>query len=46
MVSLMGGAAGLVSADLLLGVLNRWHPFVWRIWQSAWMRVCTWQAWH
>ena len=25
MVSLMGGAAGLVSADLLLGVLNRWH---------------------
>jgi len=26
MVSLMGGAAGLVSADLLLGVLNRWRP--------------------
>ncbi len=26
MVSLMGGAAGLVSADLLLGVLNRWPP--------------------
>jgi predicted permease len=26
MVSLMGGAAGMVSADLLLGVLNRWHP--------------------
>jgi len=25
MVSLMGGAAGLVSADLVLGVLNRWH---------------------
>ena len=25
MVSLMGGAAGLVSANLLLGVLNRWH---------------------
>jgi predicted permease len=25
-VSLMGGAAGLVSADLLLGVLNRWPP--------------------
>ena len=24
-VSLMGGAAGLVSADLLLGVLNRWR---------------------
>ncbi len=28
MVSLMGGAAALVSANLLLGVLNRWHPFV------------------
>jgi predicted permease len=26
LVSLMGGAAGLVSADLLLGVLNRWSP--------------------
>ena len=26
MVSLMGGAAGLVGADLLLGVLNRWPP--------------------
>ena len=25
MVSLMGGAVGLVTADLLLGVLNRWH---------------------
>jgi predicted permease len=25
-VSLMGGAAGLVSANLLLGVLNRWQP--------------------
>jgi len=25
-VSLMGGAAGLVSANLLLGVLNRWAP--------------------
>jgi predicted permease len=25
-VSLMGGAAGLVTADLLLGALNRWHP--------------------
>jgi len=25
MVSLMGGAAALVGADLLLGVLNRWH---------------------
>ncbi|HEV3196940.1 MAG TPA: ABC transporter permease [Bryobacteraceae bacterium] len=28
MVSLMGGAAGLVSADLLLGVLNRSQMFV------------------
>jgi predicted permease len=28
MVSLMGGAAGLVSADLLLGVLNRSRMFV------------------
>ena len=26
LVSLMGGAAGLASADLLLGVLNRWPP--------------------
>jgi predicted permease len=26
MVSLMGGAAGLVGADLLLGLLNRWQP--------------------
>jgi predicted permease len=26
MVSLMGGAAGLWSANLLLGVLNRWQP--------------------
>jgi predicted permease len=25
-VSLMGGAAGLVTADLLLGMLNQWHP--------------------
>jgi predicted permease len=25
-VSLMGGAAGLLSANLLLGVLNRWPP--------------------
>jgi predicted permease len=28
LVSLMGGAAGLVSAKLLLGVLNRSEPFV------------------
>jgi predicted permease len=26
LVSLIGGAAGLVTADLLLGVLNRWPP--------------------
>jgi predicted permease len=25
-ISLMGGAAGFVGADLLLGVLNRWQP--------------------
>jgi predicted permease len=25
-VSLTGGAAGMVSADLLLGTLTRWHP--------------------
>ena len=25
-ISLMGGAAGLVTADLLLGALNKWHP--------------------
>ena len=28
LVSLMGGAAGLGSAYLLLGALNRWHPLV------------------
>lgn len=28
MVSLMGGAAAMVSADLMLGVLNRCDPFV------------------
>src|SRR6185312_12710699 len=26
-VSLMGGAAGLAGANLLLGLLNRWPPF-------------------
>src|SRR3984885_1734007 len=26
MLSLLGGAAGLVTADLLLGALNKWHP--------------------
>ncbi|HEV2710303.1 MAG TPA: ABC transporter permease [Edaphobacter sp.] len=26
-VSLLGGAAGLAGADLLLGMLNRWPPF-------------------
>ena len=26
LISLMGGAAGLMGADLLLGVLNRWPP--------------------
>jgi predicted permease len=28
LISLMGGAAGLGSACLLLGALNRWHPLV------------------
>ncbi len=28
LISLMGGTAGLVSAGLLLGVLNRWRPAV------------------
>ena len=28
LVSLIGGAAGLVAASLLLGFLNRWHPLV------------------
>ena len=28
LVSLAGGAAGLVGAALLLGALNRWHPLV------------------
>ncbi|MGB7547957.1 MAG: ABC transporter permease [Terracidiphilus sp.] len=28
LVSLMGGAAGLGSACMLLGALNRWHPLV------------------
>ena len=26
LISLLGGAAGLMTADLLLGVLNRWQP--------------------
>ena len=39
MVSLMGGAAGLVSAALLLGVLNRSQPFVGRLTVSVDARV-------
>jgi predicted permease len=39
MVSLMGGAAGLVSADLLLGVLNRSDPFVGQLTVSVDARV-------
>ncbi len=40
-LSMLGGAAGLVIAGLLLGVLNRWRsPY--GVWQSAWMRVSTW----
>jgi predicted permease len=38
-VSLMGGAAGLVTADLLLGVLNRWYPSVGHLAVSADARV-------
>src|ERR1035441_4203609 len=39
MVSLMGGAAGLVGADLLLGVLNRSDPFVGQLTVSVDARV-------
>lgn len=39
MVSLMGGAAGLVSAYLLLGVLNRSDPFVGAVTVSVDARV-------
>jgi predicted permease len=39
LVSLMGGAAGLVSADLLLGVLNRSEPFVGQLTVSVDARV-------
>jgi predicted permease len=39
LVSLMGGAAGLVSADLLLGVLNRSDPFVGQLTVSVDARV-------
>jgi predicted permease len=39
MVSLMGGAAGLVSAYLLLGVLNRRDPFVGQLTVSVDARV-------
>jgi predicted permease len=38
-VSLMGGAAGLVSADLLLGVLNRSQPFAGQVTVSVDARV-------
>jgi predicted permease len=38
-VSLMGGVAGLVSADLLLGVLNRSQPFVGQLTVSVDARV-------
>jgi predicted permease len=38
-VSLMGGAAGLVTADLLLGVFNRWYPSVGHLAVSADARV-------
>jgi len=39
MVSLMGGAAGLVTAHLLLGVLNRSDPFVGAVTLSVDARV-------
>jgi predicted permease len=39
MVSLLGGAAGLVSAKLLLGVLNRSQPFVGQLTVSVDARV-------
>ena len=39
-VSLMGGAAGLVSAQLLLGVLNRSRPFAGQLTVSVDARVC------
>jgi len=39
LVSLMGGAAGLVSANLLLGVLNRSQPFVGQLTVSLDARV-------
>src|ERR1019366_7228513 len=39
LVSLMGGAAGLVGADLLLGVLNRSQPFVGNLTVSVDARV-------
>ena len=40
LVSLMGGAAGLVGARLLLGVLNRSQPFVGALTVSVDARVC------
>ena len=39
MVSLMGGAAGLVGADLVLGMLNRSEPFVGKLTVSVDARV-------
>jgi predicted permease len=39
LVSLMGGAAGVVSAKLLLGVLNRSQPFVGKLTVSVDARV-------
>ena len=44
-LSLLGGAAGLVIADLLLGVAEPVGISPLAIWQSAWMRVSIWQAW-
>jgi predicted lysophospholipase L1 biosynthesis ABC-type transport system permease subunit len=41
MVSLIGGAAGLAGAQILLGVLNRWPKSICR---QAWMRAYIWKA--
>ena len=41
MLSLMGGAGGLLGAYLVLGALNRWQPtFGWRLAVTADARVC------
>ena len=39
-VSLVGGAAGMVTAGLLLGALNRWHPSFGHLVVGVDWRVC------